>query len=478
MAALLTAGLVAAYLTAFAGGKLLLAGFGAVFAVIGVLIAGYNIYAMLLGLLAVRTSLDWFVAARSGGGGTPVTGLQPALLVGGAALIAAVAWLVVQWAGSTFRRPSPIGLALSGFAFVCVVTSLGAGNPLVSLSTSFRVLIGASMFLMVEQLLMQKPDRYKALLVAIGVSVLIPAAMSVFQFAHRTPVKNYVTGPFVHQNTMAIWLSVLIPVFAALIRYTRQRTRLACILLTVGGSVMLLFTYCRSAWIGLVAALLVLAVLQERKLLIAMVIVIASIWAWVPSVQERLSDLDDVRVEGMGDPNSLAFRQRYWQELLAEHVDGVPLIQNVTGIGLGMVEETHESQLEPHNVWVQVVVETGALGTISFIVLVGAITLQFARGIRRAKPGFQRALIIGVAAGAFNMLVQSLSQNLITEAVIWTYFATMLAIASVMTMVNTRGLLVTAPDDPSLDPVAYQPVRPAAGAPAPVPVLAGTPASN
>lgn len=443
-------GLAAAYLAAFAGGTILLLGFGLVFAVCGVLIAGYNAFGMVIGLLVVRSSLDWFVAARSGGGATPVTGVQPALLVGAAALIVATAWLIIQIAADTFKRPSPMGIALILFAGTCVITSLGADNPPVSMATSFRVLIGATLFLMVEQLLLQFPDRYKPILIALGASMAIPAAMSVFQFTERNADKPYVTGPFVHQNTMAIWLSVLVPVFLALVRYTKGSARWGCVAASGIGSGMLLFTYCRSAWVGIVVAFVVVAALQERKLLLVIAVLVASVWAWVPSVSDRLDDLDNVRVEGMGDPNSFAFRQRYWGEIFERYVDGVPLEQNLTGIGLGMVEETMPDHLEPHNVWVQVVSETGAIGTVMFVTFVVTIAVQLGRGLRRATDGVQRGLIVGVAAASANMLVQSVAQNLITEAVIWTYFATVLALGSMATMVQTRNLHLTEPADPDL----------------------------
>ncbi|MEZ5235895.1 MAG: O-antigen ligase family protein [Acidimicrobiales bacterium] len=213
---------------------------------------------------------------------------------------------------------------------------------------------------------------------------------------------------------------------------------------------MLLFTYCRSAWVGIVVAFVVVAALQERKLLLVIAVLVASVWAWVPSVSDRLDDLDNVRVEGMGDPNSFAFRQRYWGEIFERYVDGVPLEQNLTGIGLGMVEETMPDHLEPHNVWVQVVSETGAIGTVMFVTFVVTIAVQLGRGLRRATDGVQRGLIVGVAAASANMLVQSVAQNLITEAVIWTYFATVLALGSMATMVQTRNLHLTEPADPDL----------------------------
>lgn len=411
-------------------------GFGVLLAVGGALIAGYNAFGMVLGLLVGRSSLDWFVASKSAGGATPVGGFQPAVGVGAAVLAVGCGWLVVQIAARTMRRPSAAALSLLAFALICMVTSLGANDPFLSVTTSLRVLTGAVVLLVVEQLLLQDPARLPALLTALGASVVLPAIISFFELMNRTPEHNYVQGPFVHQNTMAAWLSVLIPLFVALIRYVHGSARTACVVLSGVACTMLLFTYCRAAWVGVVAALFVVIFLQERRFLLVALLLIGSVWAWVPSVETRLSDLNDEPVAGQGDPNSFAFRQRYWHKIVAEHVEGVPLIQNLTGVGLGEVEATSDEGLEPHNVWVQVVAETGALGTIGFIVFIGTTGATLLRGLRRARPGLERAVIVGSFAAGVNYLAQTLSQNLITEAVTWTYFSTVLGLGTALVMIH------------------------------------------
>lgn len=435
---LVALGLVSAYLTATAEGTLVMTGFGLLIGVAAALVAGYRAFGFVVALVVTRSTLDWFVAADSSGGSTPVTGIQPAIVAGAAVLAAGVAWLVVQAFAGTFRRPSAIGLAVSAFAVVCIITSLGADDRVLSLTTSLRVLDGALVFLLVEQLLLQDIRRLRPLLVALGCSLIVPAIVSLVELSRRPPGQSFVTGTFVHQNTMAAWLSMLIPLFVCLIRYTRGAARVGTVAVTVLASVLLLFTYCRAAWIGVLIALALVAVFQERRFLLVGALCIGAVWVFVPSVQERFSDLSRERVEGQGDPNSFAFRQRYWHEILADHVDGVPLIQNATGTGLGMVEVTMDEGLEPHNVWVQVVAETGALGTGAFALLVVTIGMSFARGFKRLEPGLHRGVALGAGASAANMLTQTVSQNLITEAVTWTYFATVLAAGSAVLLLAAR----------------------------------------
>lgn len=436
--ALVGLGLGAAFLLAEAEGKVLVGGIGLLMGVGAALIAGYRAFGLVWALVVARSSLDWFVAADSAGGKTPVTGLQPAIVAGATVLVAAVAWLAVQAAAGTLRRPSATGLTLIALSVVCMITSLGADDPVLSLTTSLRVLDGALLFLMVEQLLLRDPRRMRLLLVGLGLSLVLPAIVSSVQFGNRPPGQAFVTSTFVHQNTMAAWLTLLIPPFACLIRYTKGLARAGCIAAASLATLLLLLTYCRGAWIGVVVALAIVALVQERRLLVVGALAVGAVWVFVPSVQERFSDLGEQRVEGQGDPNSFAFRQRYWHEILADNVDGVPLIQNITGMGLGMVEVTMEEGLEPHNVWVQVLAETGVAGTGALALVVAVTTVSFARGIRRLPPGAHRAIALGAAAASANMLVQSLSQNLLTEAVTWTYFGTVLALGSAAMHLGAR----------------------------------------
>ena len=439
LAVLVAGGLAAAYLTAFADGSMRLVGPGLLAVVSVALLAGYNGYGLVLALLVTRSSLDWFVAKDSGLGSTPVTGFQPAVATGAAVLVLGVAWLVVQVGAGQFRRPSATGIALCVFSAVCVVTSLGAEDPLLSITTSLRVLIGAVVFLMVEQLVLQRPERLRSLLVAIGLSLVVPALFAINEMATRSAEKNWIQGPFVNRNTLAIWLSLLIPVFIAVRRHVHGWARVGCVAFIGVGSFMVLFSYCRAAWIGLVVAVIVIGLFQERWLVVASLALVAAVWMFVPSVQDRFSDLDEARVAGQGDPNSLAFRERYWDLIWDAHVDDVPFIQNVVGIGLGMVEEWSPYSLEPHNLWVQTVAETGALGTLAMVGLVITIGADQTKGIRRTKPGFERAIVIGAAAASVNLLTQSYTQNLITEALLWTYYATVLAAATSVTLLNRRA---------------------------------------
>lgn len=385
----------------------------------------------MLALLVTRSSLDWFVAKDSGLGSTPVTGFQPAIATGAAVLVAGLAWVFVQLAAGRLRRPSATGWALFAFMALCLVTSLGANAPTVSIATSLRVAIGAVMFFMVEQLLLQDIRRIRSLLVALGLSLFVPAVFGINELLHRTSEKNWAQGPFVNRNTMAIWLSILIPLFVAVRPYVNGRARLGCNCFLAVSGFLMVFSYTRAAWIGVVVALIVVGLLQDRRLLFVSLAIVAAVWTFVPSVSERFSDLNDPVVSGMGDPNSLAFRERYWAMIWEEHVAGEPVIQTVTGIGLGMVEEWSPYHLEPHNLWVQAAVETGVVGTVALVVLVVAIGVDQVRGLRRLRPGLHRALVVGAAAGSINLLAQSYTQNLITEAVLWTYYATVLAMATV-----------------------------------------------
>ena len=97
---------------------------------------------------------------------------------------------------------------------------------------------------------------------------------------------------------------------------------------------LLLSTYARGAWGAMLVGLLVIGLLQDRRIIIVLLVGLVAIMITVPSVATRLADLGGggETVPGVVDPNSLAWRIGYWNEVLP-YTAQTP----ISGIGLGMV---------------------------------------------------------------------------------------------------------------------------------------------
>ena len=256
-----------------------------------------------------------------------------------------------------------------------------------------------------------------------------------------------VQGTFVHPNPFATFLVILAVIALAVLPHLEGGWRQLSALVVFGAaSGVTVLTYARGAWIALVLGVIVIGICQDRRLLVGLVLGIAVVVVAVPSVTSRLSDLNKTRVEGRGDPNSLAWRVSYWERL-------VPLTARnpVTGIGLEQVLATQPEKLQPHNVFVQTLVETGLLGFVCLGGLCIAMARDLRRAIRSAPGGLSRGVAVGAAAAALGLFFQLGSENLLTQAAIHWYLAVPLAWAFVAT--SSGGRVAHPEGAPPLDPL-------------------------
>jgi O-antigen ligase len=122
--------------------------------------------------------------------------------------------------------------------------------------------------------------------------------------------------------------------------------------------------------------------------------------------------------------NSLVWRFGYWRQALDLNND--PLLGN----GLRSVRETTDIAKEPHNDFIRVFVETGAIGLLAYLWLVVTLWRTGKRAIRNTAEG---TLFHGVTVGFFGCVVAflllSFVSNVITQLVIFWYFAAFAAAA-------------------------------------------------
>jgi putative inorganic carbon (hco3(-)) transporter len=372
-------------------------------------------------------------------------------MVGILLMAALVAWLFLRWRGR-----QPIMLSRSSLAFVAlaaasVVTSLTADFPGVSLEASARLVSSALLFVVLEQVLRDRPDLIRPLLVAVFASLLVPAIVAGFQWYGNVPeVPMYgpaidvgrIRGTFVHPNAFASHLVILIPLAVALVAVVRGWARTWLVVTGAVSALLLLFTYARGAWIACLLAVLVVGWLQDRRIvwLVVAATVVAPIA--IPSVSTRLSDLsEDDNTAIVGDPDSLEWRLGYWVEVLPRTMEGP-----ITGIGLGSIEHSSPLRLAPHNVFVQTLVEMGLAGLTALLFLIASLAVDLKRALRRASPGLDRAAVAGAVGVSIGLLVQCLSENLLNGTMVQMYSLVPLAWA---TRRSPVAVLVGGPATPS-----------------------------
>lgn len=371
-------------------------------------------------LIAIRASLDGL--KLSGVGESNLT--EPGVLVGGVLLVACVMWLLAQRAARCLVPLSATARWLLVFGGVAIIGAFGSSDPLTSAQAGVRVLASALSFVVIEQLLAQRPRLIRGLLVAAALSLVVPALVAVGQLATAEDLYDFSTvsrveGSFVHPNSFAAYLVILAVTAFAVGQASTRVVRQCALVVGVVASVLLLFTYARGAWVALVLGLGYLLVKRRRTLVLVLVAVAAALVLLVPSVGSRLADLNSSPAPaeiGDGTANSFEWRLRYWEEI-------TPLARDnpITGIGLDQVPTRTAAMAEPHSVFVQSFVETGLLGFIALVGVVVALWRDLAAARRRAAEGFDRWMTLGATAVAAGMLVQMFTENLLTQVAIHLY---------------------------------------------------------
>lgn len=379
-------------------------------------------------LLVVRASLDGF--KLSGFGSSAIS--EPGVTVGGVLLLGCLLWLLAQREAGTLAPLSRSARWISAFAGAAILSAVGSADPVASLQAGIRITAGALSFVVMEQLLVQRPELIRRLLVAGGLSLIVPALVGLRQVVAPDELYAFtdvsrIDGTFVHPNSFGAYLAIVAVVAVAMVPATSGKGRIFAA--GIGGLalILLLFTYARGAWIAAVFGIGYIVIRHKRELIPALVMAGLVVVALVPSVGSRLGDLESspAPTAGSGTSNSLEWRFGYWEKILPMAAE-----QPVTGIGLDRVPQRTSDGAEPHNGFVQALVETGVLGLTMLIGLVVAVWRDLAEARRTAANRFDRAVAIGASAAAGGILAQMFTENLLTQVAIHLYLWIPLAYGS------------------------------------------------
>lgn len=375
--------------------------------------------AMLVVLFAIRTSLDVFKVDAFGTGG-----LEPGTVVGAVFLVAAIAWLLTRRRRSLWVRLSRTSAALLVFAGAVVLSSVGAEMPLQSLQQATKPLSVALMLVVLEQLFRWHPEYVRPILAAILASLVVPAAVGYLQLRGIEPVEAYdaigvgrVQGTFVHPNSFAVYLGIIVVLCIALLPYVTPGWRRAMVAAVAVAAPLVLFTYARGGWIAILVGLLFVGLTQTRLLVFVLLTGVVLVVLMVPSVSTRLADLERARPRHEKiEPNSLSWRLGYWGRVLPLGTENP-----VTGIGFEMVREKMPERLPPHNAFIEAFVETGAAGLAALIAVIAALWADLRRAARRLRGGFGRGMAVAAVGVSVTVLVQMFSENLLSQPVLLWY---------------------------------------------------------
>ncbi|MEE8601609.1 O-antigen ligase family protein [Euzebya tangerina] len=391
--------------------------------------------ALALLMLAGRAALDL----------THVPGasvLRPSVVVTLGFAVVAVLWLVSR-AKIGELRLSPVtwsALALAVAATVSIVFSERTGA---AAEGALRFWILAIMFTTFEHLARRPgpvtgrlteydPQQIGRIVMGVLIGSVVPLIVGLLQIARGV---GRIEGSLSHPNTFGFFLTVMLIVGVAAVPMTRGALRVAVVGLVAVTAIELVLTYSRSSYLAVVVAVIAMAVVARRYWVLPVIILAVVGMLFVPSVQERLSDLNADRSLRGTAGNSLVWRLDYWQEL-GDLASDVP----ATGIGSTVITDVSSNGKPAHNDIVKAYVETGVIGLLAYLTFVGVLITTVIRLIgQRHTRGWPRALTIGSSGVLAAFLVASLASNIIQQLVSLWYLMAFMATASSVAWARSHG---------------------------------------
>jgi O-antigen ligase len=387
------------------------------FGLLAVLIFGISFVNIELGLYILIFSMllspEIIVGETTGGSGARGVTLRVEDFL---LLIIGLSWFaktsVVKDMGLFIR--TPINKAIVIYITVSLVATLvgiiaGRVSPITGLLFVLKYVEYFVVYFMIANHI-RNTGQIKRFLICLFLTAFTVAVIGTLQ----TPLGERVSAPFEGEvgepNTFGGYLLLIGCVAAGLLAKVKDgRARIALIILIASLLPPFFLTQSRASYLGLIPAAMSLAILLERKVIIAGVVLLALILSpyFLPTiVKERILYtitqpehpgqilIGDVRLD-----TSTSARLISWREAIADWTRKPLLGFGVTGYAF------MDAQFP------RVLIETGILGLAAFLYLVFTLFKMAFAHLKRVNAPVSRGLIIGFISGYIGLIVHSLGAN-------------------------------------------------------------------
>jgi len=345
---------------------------------------------------------------------------------------AAVSWAVKRWAGRrhglSFVAYRPVGDGLN--LPIGIFISLGFLSTLTSVSLPlslegffFKLLEGAMIFFIVAETINDN-KRLNGMLFVMLFSMFLITVDGLVQlitgadFLRGHFLRGWrIQASFDNPNNFAAWLIMMTPIALMLMYHktlswvhslkTRKwRGAVISLILCVITALLitcLALTYTRGAWIATVLALVFLAFLRSKKLLVLLIIVLLIV-PFVTPEQMKDRALTVLHIDKMATK-----RPYIWQEALS-------IVKDFPLLGCGLNTYTIVAPRYklpgggghyPHNSYLHMAAESGLLGLGAFLWIILVLFRKALANLVKIKDGFHGAVLAGLLAGLFAFLAHS-----------------------------------------------------------------------
>ena len=372
----------------------------------------------------------------------------------GLLLLEAVWILIVRVKDRPVLEPadSPLDLPVLSFLAVCVALFIIRLRLVPINIAGFRATAQYILWFFLATRLLRN-DRLLRILYGVMVAVAAVIALhGVYQFIVAAPIPEHwvdhaeaavrtrVYSIFGSPNIMGDFMVMFAPMAAALAYYFKNRLlQLVCWGLTFLMCLACLFTMSRGAWVALVLAIVIFALLQDRRL-IALMLVGFAIALLMPFVQNRIGYMF---TPAYAESIARGGRPVRWAKAMLYLNASSPLF----GIGFGMFGgavamqnpvSTWMEYFYTDNYYVKILAENGYIGLISFILMMAGVVWTGLRGWFRQRTQRCAPLCAGMFAGLCGVLMHCYYENIFEEPYMGVCFWTIAAMMMYLGFLRDR----------------------------------------
>ena len=298
-----------------------------------------------------------------------------------------------------------------------------------------------------------RSDRQLRILYGVMVAVAAVIALhGIYQFIVAVPIPEHwvdqaesavrtrVFSIFGSPNIMGDFMVMFAPMAAALAYCLKNRLlQIGCWLVTFTMCFSCLFTMSRGAWIALVIAIFVFALLVDRRLIVLMLVAFAAAM-FLPFVATRIGYLFTSEYAASSARGGRAVR---WEQTMVYLKASSPAF----GIGFGMFGgavamqnpvSTWMKYFYTDNYYIKILAENGYVGLVSFIVMMAGVVWAGLRGWFRQRSEPHAPLCAGMLAGLCGVLAHCYFENIFEEPYMAVCFWTIAAMMMYLGFIRDR----------------------------------------
>jgi len=324
-----------------------------------------------------------------------------------------------------------------GFFFVGCLLSLPFSNNLaqslieIAELSSFIVL-----FILIVDSLRTKKDM-KRMISFLVLSSLVPLSVGLVQICSNFDLSLFslepsfrVSATLTHPNAYAFYLVMITVLSASLFFQAKSGTHRSVLFALIALLlVSLVFTYTRSAWIGLALAVLSMAILKNRKLLIVAPLAFYGLILAFPFISLRFDALFNAELFRY---TSLAWRIKIWSASLP-YFFSHPLFGNGFGTFQLIGYQIDDWFAAAHNDYLRLLVETGIVGFSGYLILLLGLAKLGIKARRGVTDRYFSYITTGFVCFLSAYVLMSFTDNLFNHGgVQWYFWAYAGVIASIL----------------------------------------------